>query len=217
MYVRKIYRDEGDGGAGGAGAAGAGQGAAGAGAGEGGAGAGGAGGEVQKKEMTQADLDALVSGSRKEGAEKLAKQFGFTTADGKGDMKGFNDFVAAAKKRIDDDKTVEEKAAEDRQKDKEAREAAEARALTAETKAEALVAGVDPKKIDRAMKLIPAYDGETPAEKVAAFLAEFPEYKGDGKPIPDGGFGGKTKTTVPDELAQKQAKLRAAAGLGVKA
>ena len=104
MYKAKIYRDEGDGGAGAGqgGAAGAGQGA-----GESGAG----GGEPAKKEMTQAELDALVSGSKKEGAEKLARQYGFTTADGKADLKAFEAFVTASKKRVDDDKTAEEKAA----------------------------------------------------------------------------------------------------------
>lgn len=209
MMKLKIYRDASDdgGGAGaGAGVAGSGQGAA-AGAGDGAAAGGGAGAAPEKKEMTQAELDALVSGSRKEGAEKLAKQFGFTTTDGKADMKAFNDFVTASKKRIEDDKTAEQKAADERQKDKEAREAAEARALTAETKASALEAGVDPKKIDRAMKLIPAYDGDTPADKVAAFLAEFPEYKGDGKPVPSGGFGGKTNNEHTTERQKAESEL----------
>lgn len=213
MDCLKIYRTAGDGGAGsGQGSAGgADAGAASAAGSSGAAGEAGAGvgecGEVQKKEMTQDDLNALVSGSRKEGAEKIAKQHGFVTADGKPDVKALDAFIADAKKRIEDDKTAEEKDKEQREKDRKDREAAEARALTAETKAAALEAGVDPKKINRAIKLIATYEGDTPADKVAALLAEFPDFKTNGKPLPDGGIGAGIKNQHLSDKEKAAAEL----------
>lgn len=52
----------------------------------------------------------------------------------------------------------------------------QAKAELAETKAEALALGVDPSRIDRVVKIVQGYDGETVSDKVKAFIAENPEF-----------------------------------------
>lgn len=50
------------------------------------------------------------------------------------------------------------------------------KATIAEARAEAMVQGIAPEKIERVIKLIGAYEGETTAEKIAGFIKENPEF-----------------------------------------
>jgi hypothetical protein len=50
------------------------------------------------------------------------------------------------------------------------------KAMIAEARAEAMVQGIAPEKIERVIKLIGAYEGETTAEKIAGFIKENPEF-----------------------------------------
>lgn len=125
-----------------------------------------------KKEMTQAELDTLIAGAKKEGGEKLWKKYGFDNE------KAFDDFLTTSKAEAEAKKS-------ETQKEKDAREAAEkrekealARADKAEAKAEALALGVPADKVDRFIKLAMTYDGDTVQVKVKAAIAENPEFKG---------------------------------------
>lgn len=129
-----------------------------------------------KKEMTQAEIDTLIAGAKREGGEKLWKKHGFESE------KAFDDFLTASKAEADAKKS-------ETQKEKDAREAAEkreqealARADKAEAKAEALANGVPADKADRFIKLAMTYDGDTVQAKVKAALAENPEFKGQATP-----------------------------------
>jgi len=125
-----------------------------------------------KKEMTQAELDTLIAGAKKEGGEKLWRKYGFDNE------KAFDDFLTTSKAEAEAKKS-------ETQKEKDAREAAEkrekealARADKAEAKAEALALGVPADKVDRFIKLAMTYDGDTVQVKVKAAIAENPEFKG---------------------------------------
>lgn len=153
-----------------------------------------------KKEMTQAELDALVAGAKKEGGEKLWKKHGFENE------KAFEDFLTMSKAAEDAKKT-------ETQKEKEAREAAEkrereaiARADKAEAKAEALAQGVPADRADRFIKLAMTYDGDTVQAKVKAALVENPEFKGQtAQQIPSQNT--KVKNQMSGTMAAADAEL----------
>jgi hypothetical protein len=165
-----------------------------------------------KKEMTQADLDALVGGSKKEGREKLMKKYGFE------DETAFDAFIKKAKDAEDASKTAEQKAADAlKAKDTEA-QSERLRADKAEAKVEALALGVDPARVERFMKLALTYDGTTIKEKVEAAFKENPEFKlegtGSGKKP---NFGGQSKNQSGDKMEEAKAQLDEIFGLKPKA
>ena len=159
------------------------------------------------KTYTEAELGAIIS--RKEGAaiEKVLKDLGLPSVD---DAKKN---LAALKTWQDSQKTEAEKAAATAKEATDKLTAAESRAFAAEMKADAMAAGIDPKKLDRAVKIIATYDGKTSADKVAAFLAENPEFKAGTTP-PE--FGGKIKGEAVDEKAKVAAEINAAFGIKPK-
>ncbi len=156
---------------------------------------------------TDDDLNARAAAARKEGAEKAWKKHGFDSE------KAFDDYMAAKKTEDDARKT-------EAQKDKEAREAAEKRAQEVESSMAsirlenaALKAGVSPDKAERFVKLAAAYDGVDDAAKIAAALADFPEFKtADASKLPN--VGGKSKSQPNDDVAA--AKAAAAKAFGLK-
>jgi len=156
------------------------------------------------KAYTEAEIGAIVA--RKEGAavEKVLKELGLPSVD---DAKKN---LAALKAWQDSQKTEAEKAAAAAKEATDKLSAAEARALAAELKADSLAAGIDPKKIDRSVKIIATYDGKTSADKVAAFLAENPEFKANGKPEE---FGGPVKNQNVDAKAAAAEEVKKAFGL----
>lgn len=158
------------------------------------------------KTFTADEVNGLVTRSKAEATASLLKELGVeSTGKLKDDLKLLKDMQ-------DKGKSDAEKKAEEAVNEKKRADTAEARALTAETRASALELGIDPKKVDRAVKLIPAYDGQTPAEKVAAFLLENPEFKAQDTPgLPN--IGGKSKNQGADPLAQVQATLEQAMGI----
>lgn len=154
---------------------------------------------------TDDDLNARAAAARKEGAEKAWKKHGFDSE------KAFDEYMASKKTEDDARKT-------EAQKDKEAREAAEKKAAeveasTASIRLEnaALKAGVSPDKAERFVKLAAAYDGADDAAKIAAALADFPEFKG-GSTLPN--VGGKSKSQPNDDVSA--AKAAAAKAFGLK-
>lgn len=127
--------------------------------------------EPEKKSLTQAEIDALVAGAKKEGAEKNWKKHGFASE------KEFDDFLTAAKADADAKKTEAQR--EKERADKLEAEKAEvlSRVEKAEAKAAALEAGVAKEKVDKLVKLLPTYEGETVEAKIQAILVDFPEFK----------------------------------------
>lgn len=153
-----------------------------------------------KKEMTQAELDTLIAGAKKEGGEKLWRKYGFDNE------KAFDDFLTTSKAEAEAKKS-------ETQKEKDAREAAEkrekealARADKAEAKAEALALGVPADKADRFIKLAMTYEGDTVQAKVKAALAENPEFKGQAaQQIPS--QNNKVRNQMSSTMAAADAEL----------
>ena len=80
------------------------------------------------------------------------------------------------------------------------------RAEVAEAKVAVLELGVPKNKADRVIKLAKTYDGETMADKVAAVLKEYPEFKAAGVPAfgtPPGPGNPKTKAQINEEEFRK--------------
>ena len=76
-----------------------------------------------------------------------------------------------------------------------------------------LALGVDPKKVDRAMKIIGTYDGETPTKKAEAFLVDYPEFKiqASGGVIPF--IGGRAGSGGADTQAALKESIESSMGL----
>lgn len=159
------------------------------------------------KTYTQDELQGIVARKEAGAIEKVLKDLGIPSMD---DAKKN---LTALKAWQDSQKTEAEKAAATAKDATDKLTAAESRALAAEMKADGLAAGIDPKKIDRAVKIIGTYDGDTSAKKVEAFLAENPEFKASATPAE---FGGKVKNQPVDEMAKAAAELDKAFGLKPK-
>lgn len=150
-------------------------------------------------------VNNLVAGKSKEAAEKarkeLYKELGVKDADELKKLREMKEAQMTAEERMKAQLEESNKASEEIKK--------EAEGIRAEN--EALKKGVPADKVERVKKLVLSgvYEGETVAEKVAAVLAEFPEYA---KSVP-GDIGAKTgNQTVNEEtrlleLARKQAGL----------
>ena len=151
--------------------------------------------ETKPSGLTNKEVNDLIKAKEVAAVGKLLKELGVeSTGKLKDDLKLLKDVQ-------DKDKTEAEKLAGQNKEFGEKLTAAEARAIAAETKAEAMIQGVDPAKVDRAAKLIPAYDGETAADKVKAFLAENPEFLSAKGPVMP--TTGKVKSEVGGNTALK--------------
>lgn len=124
-----------------------------------------------KQEMTQKEIDALISGAKREGAEKLWKKNGFASE------KEFDDFVTAAKKEADAKKSEAQREKDRADKAELAIKAQEERANKAEAKAEALALGVPADKADDLVMLAMTEKGETVAARIKAALENRPWFK----------------------------------------
>lgn len=150
-------------------------------------------------------VNNLVAGKSKEAAEKarkeLYKELGVKDDDELKKLREMKEAQMTAEERMKAQLEESNKASDEIKK--------EAEGIRAEN--EALKKGVPADKVERVKKLVLSgvYEGETVAEKVAAVLAEFPEYA---KAVP-GDIGAKTgNQTVNEEtrlleLARKQAGL----------
>lgn len=150
----------------------------------------------------------MVAKGKAEAVAGLLKEHGIeSTGRLKDDLKALKDFR-------DKDKTEAQKLADLTKEQGEKLTASEARAQAAEIKVQAMILGVDPAKVERAAKLIPAYDGDDPKAKVEAFLKENPEFKATGAaaPVPQGA-GGRIKNQGTPEAMKAAADIRAAMGL----
>lgn len=161
--------------------------------------------EPKPEKYTDEWVNNLVAGKSKEAAEKarkeLYKELGVKDADELKKLREMKEAQMTAEERMKAQLEESNKASEEIKK--------EAEGIRAEN--EALKKGVPADKVERVKKLVLSgvYEGETVAEKVAAVLAEFPEYA---KSVP-GDIGAKTgNQTVNEEtrlleLARKQAGL----------
>lgn len=161
--------------------------------------------EPKPEKYTDEWVNNLVAGKSKEAAEKarreIYKELGVKDADELKKLREMKEAQMTAEERMKAQLEESNKASEEIKK--------EAEGIRAEN--EALKKGVPADKVERVKKLVLSgvYEGETVAEKVAAVLAEFPEYV---KSVP-GDIGAKTgNQTVSEEsrlleLARKQAGL----------
>lgn len=124
-----------------------------------------------KQEMTQKEIDALISGAKKEGAERVWQKSGFASE------KEFDDFVKAAKAEADAKKSETQKEKERADKAESDKKMLEDRVNKAEAKAEALALGVSADKADDLVVLSMAEKGETVADRVKAALEKRPWFK----------------------------------------
>lgn len=161
--------------------------------------------EPKPDKYTDEWVNNLVAGKSKEAAEKarreIYKELGVKDADELKKLREMKEAQMTAEERMKAELEESNKASDEIKK--------EAEGIRAEN--EALKKGVPADKVERVKKLVLSgvYEGETVAEKVAAVLAEFPEYA---KAVP-GDIGAKTgNQTVSEEtrlleLARKQAGL----------
>ena len=161
--------------------------------------------EPKPDKYTDEWVNNLVAGKSKEAAEKarreIYKELGVKDADELKKLREMKEAQMTAEERMKAQLEESNKASDEIKK--------EAEGIRAEN--EALKKGVPADKVERVKKLVLSgvYEGETVAEKVAAVLAEFPEYA---MPVP-GDIGAKTgNQTVSEEsrlleLARKQAGL----------
>ena len=161
--------------------------------------------EPKPDKYTDEWVNNLVAGKSKEAAEKarreIYKELGVKDADELKKLREMKEAQMTAEERMKAELEESNKASDEIKK--------EAEGIRAEN--EALKKGVPADKVERVKKLVLSgvYEGETVAEKVAAVLAEFPEYA---KSVP-GDIGAKTgNQTVSEEtrlleLARKQAGL----------
>lgn len=125
--------------------------------------------EPEVAKYTDSQLNDLVKKNAAKEAVKILSEAGLEST---GNLK---DDVAKFKAWKESQMTEAEKYKTDLEAEKEKTKEVEARATAAELRAEIVGKGVPADKADRIMKLAQSYEGETPAEKVAAVLADFPE------------------------------------------
>ena len=161
---------------------------------------------AEAPKYTDKQLNDLLARDAGKEVKKMLAEAGF---DPSGDIKAD---LAKLKSVRDSQMTAEQKAAEAaKAKDDELtaskREASEARAEAA-----ALKLGVPADKCDRVRKLAMAgdYEGSTEAEKVAAVLADFPEFV---KAAAPGDIGRRTGGSQVNEEEELLAKMKKNAGI----
>ncbi len=160
--------------------------------------------EPPAKKYSEEERNAFELKAQEKATASLLKDLGVEST---GKLK---DDLKLLRQMQDKGKTEAERAEAAAKEATEKLAAAESRALAAELKADGLAAGIDPKKIDRAAKIIATYEGETSADKVAAFLAENPEFLASAKPAE---FGASIKNGGISEQDQMLALLKKQAGI----
>ena len=125
--------------------------------------------EPEVAKYTDSQLNDLVKKNSAKEAVKILAEAGLEST---GNLK---DDVAKFKAWKESQMTEAEKYKSDLEAEKAKTKEVEARAIAAELRAEIVGKGVPADKADRIMKLAQSYEGETPAEKVTAVLADFPE------------------------------------------
>lgn len=157
------------------------------------------------KTYSEEELNGIVARRKSEEVDSLLKDLGI---ESKGSLK---DRLAALKKYEDEHKSELDKEKEGKSAAEKARDEAITRAERAEAKAEALALGVDPEKIDRFLKVVGAYDGDTMTAKVKAALEDLPDFKSQGIKIPN--LKTQIKNQSTPEVDQAKAAFGAALGL----
>lgn len=169
--------------------------------------------EPKPDKYTDEWVNNLVAGKSKEAAEKarreIYKELGVKDADELKKLREMKEAQMTAEERMK--AQLEERMKAQLEESNKASDEIKKEAEGIRAENEALKKGVPADKVERVKKLVMSgvYEGETVAEKVAAVLAEFPEYA---KSVP-GDIGAKTgNQTVNEEtrlleLARKQAGL----------
>lgn len=153
---------------------------------------------------TDEDVNNLTVKAKAEAVAGMLKDLGVeSTGKLKEDLKTLKDIQ-------DKGKTEAERLAAQAKEFETGKQAAEAEAMAVKTENAALKAGVQADKVDRFVKLAAGYEG-TPAERVAAAIKDFPEFKGQAS----GGqsFGAHSRDQGADDKATMTAELEKAMGL----
>lgn len=149
---------------------------------------------------TDKDLNDKIAAGSARAQKELLKKYGLESEEA----------LAELKKLRDEKMTEAERSAAALKEKEDAILAAKAEAEDARAEAEALKKLVPPEKVARLVKIAKTYEGDTMADKIAAAIADFPEFvsSSSGKNV-----GVESKSTqVNDEerllaIARKQAGL----------
>lgn len=133
--------------------------------------------EPEGKMYTQAQIDQMLASAKGQGQSELAKQLGLDPNDAKAQ--------ALVKAVLDSQKTDEQKALEQQQAQNTELEALKLKALTAEVKAESMVAEVKPEHADDittlVMSKLAASDGKGDTKTIVGeFKSKYPAWFKDG-------------------------------------
>lgn len=160
----------------------------------------------QGKTFTQADVDKMMADRLSKQEKSFLKKFGFEDTGKMGEaLKQF--------KELQESQMSEVEKAKKRAEELEAELGTLRETATkAEIKSEALALGVDPEKLETVLKLAPAYDGETAADKIKALLEEVPGLK---KAEKGPEFGGASGNKSPDAKETTLQNIYKAAGISL--
>ncbi len=161
--------------------------------------------EPEVAKYTDSQLNDLVKKNAAKEAVKILAEAGLEST---GNLK---DDVAKFKEWKQSQMTEAEKYKSDLEAEKVKTKEVEARATAAELRAEIIGKGVPADKADRIMKLAQSYEGETPAEKVTAVLADFPELVKGAQSI-----GVESKNSTPNTEAALLDQMLKNAGITKK-
>jgi predicted nucleic acid-binding Zn-ribbon protein len=157
----------------------------------------------EEPKFTQKQLNDLIAKNKSDTQAKLLKQMGVESFDDvKEGLKQLKEMQLQGKSKAEQ---LEIQNKEMAQKLEELSNGKN----SAESKLAAIMKGVDPKKLDRALKLANAYEGETAEEKIEAMLEEFPELKkGQQAEGPKINIGGSVNNPGVSSAEQEKAELR---------
>lgn len=165
-------------------------------------------GEPQGKTFTQEELNSILAKDKKSTRNSLLRELGIDNPD-----EAKSALEAAREYRRSQQSKEEQLAADLAEKDTALNDAI-SRADAAEAKVAAMVAGVDSKFIDKAVKLMGTYEGETVTEKIEALLLDLPELKSKAVTTGPANTGGKGSNGEKLEgMAATEAEIRRIAGL----
>ncbi len=142
-----------------------------------------------EKTLSQEEVNGLLAREKNKAIEGLLKELGAE------DAKSVKASLKQLKELQDSQKSETEKLAESLEAEKASKAEAEKRATALEARLSAITQGVDPKKVDKFVKIAMTYDGETVEDKITEALADFEEFKTGKQQVP--AVGSKTKNDPP--------------------
>jgi vacuolar-type H+-ATPase subunit I/STV1 len=155
----------------------------------------------ETKTFTQEDINRVIGEAKKSSVAKVLKELGIedveNTKEGMKKFKEWQDSQKTESEKLTGKLTEYEKSLQE--KDKQVND------LNA--KFTALSKGVQTDKVDKVIKLLSAYEGETIDAKIDAILTEFPEYKKGSAPASIGGQSTGQQTNSLDSAKEQLNKI----------